>query len=203
MFDFIRKYGLLTIIVIGLIITIFIMNNRDQVKDEEINDIEIMKLKNELEIAELQNEEVDEEKWFVDVKGEVMRPGLYEVEKNYRIKNVIDLAGGFTENAAEEIINLAQKVSDEMVIYVPKIGEENDAFIELGSSSTNDPNKIKVNEATAEDLTKLNGIGPAKAEAIITYREENGPFKEIDDLLQVSGIGEKTLENIREDIIIP
>lgn len=201
-----RKYGLLILITFGAIVGIFFMNERNNVELDE-NDVTNLFVLDEFQENEqliLENKSVQGEKWFVDVKGEVMRPGLYEVDVDTRVKNVIDLAGGFTELAAEEQINLAQKVMDEMVIYVPKIGEEDQPVITQNANmSGNNSDKVNVNNATAEELTKLNGIGPSKAEAIITYREENGPFTEIDDLLQVSGIGEKTLDNIRDNLIIP
>lgn len=150
---------------------------------------------------------------LVDIKGEVHNPGVYELEVGERIQTIIELAGGFTENADERQINLAQKVQDEMVIYVPKEGEEEWPPLATGASivASNTGNYqtgaegdlIKVNEATIDDLTKLNGIGPSKAQAIIDHRDENGLFQKVEDLLNVSGIGEKTLENIKDQLVVP
>jgi competence protein ComEA len=210
LFDIVRKYGLMTVVVIGVIVAIVFNYDRNQMDEEETNDLINQLQFNEVELEnndEVKEEPSMEENWFVDVKGEVKQPGLYKVKQNTRVKNVIDLAGGFTDDAAVELINLAQKITDEMVIYVPKKGEEIEQSIvtntNLGRTVTTEHDKVRINDATVDELTKLNGIGPSKAEAIITYREENGPFKTVDDLLQVNGIGEKTLENIRDDIIVP
>lgn len=134
----------------------------------------------------------------VDVKGAVKHPGVYEIASQSRVNDVILKAGGVTEDAHEQSINLAEIVYDEMVIYVPsKEGEEQN----IESAQTSD--KIKINQATSEQLETLTGIGPAKAQAIINYRDENGPFQSVDDLLNVPGIGQKTLDNIVDDIQIP
>lgn len=133
---------------------------------------------------------------IVDVKGEVRSPGVYEIESDSRINDVIMLAGGFTEEADQFFVNLAQKVQDEMTIMVPKKGADD-------STGQNGATKVKINYATVEEIETLNGIGPSKANAIIQYREEYGFFKSVDDLLNVSGIGEKTLDNIRDDIQVP
>jgi len=137
----------------------------------------------------------------VDVKGEINKPGVYEVKQDYRIIDVIQLAGGLTKLADESKINLAQKVSDEMVIIVPKDGDEE--FVDANFNLEQVDGKINLNEASVEEITTLNGIGPKKAQAIVDYREENGPFQQEEDLLNVSGIGEKTLENLRDEIIVP
>jgi competence protein ComEA len=142
---------------------------------------------------------------YVDVKGEVMNPGVIEMEGEKRIGDVIEMAGGFTEEAQIDAVNLAQRVHDEMVIYVPKIGSTNmssggengDVLVTSGSD------KVRINYAKKEEIEKINGIGSAKASAIIQYREENGYFQTAEDLLKVNGIGEKTLEKIKDSIQIP
>ena len=135
----------------------------------------------------------------VDVKGEVKKPGVYEVEIDARVIDVIQLAGGFSGEADETFVNLAQKVQDEMIIHVPKTGEA-EQNAEIGEASSS---KVKVNYASQEEMESLTGIGPAKAQAIIQYRDENGFFQTPEDLLEISGIGEKTLETIREELEIP
>ncbi|MBR7797306.1 ComEA family DNA-binding protein [Agaribacter marinus] len=135
----------------------------------------------------------------VDVKGEVNKPGVYELEVEDRVIDAIEVAGGFTKNADESQVNLAQKVQDEMVISVAD--SESDYSSSLSGTETNE--KLRINQASVEEIESLSGIGPAKAEAIVRYREENGPFTTIDDLLNVSGIGEKTIEVFQEEIQIP
>lgn len=135
----------------------------------------------------------------IDVKGAVKKPGVYTMNEGDRVVDAIEKAGGLQSEADENQLNLASLLKDEMVIYVPKKGEE---VTQTNVQSQNDDGKVRINSATSEELQKLQGIGPAKAEAIITYREENGPFKTVEDLLEVSGIGEKTLENIKDDIVV-
>lgn len=135
---------------------------------------------------------------MVDIKGEVQNPGVYELASDSRVEEALDAAGGLTENAEERSINLAQRVADEQVIYVAAIGEE-DVPVQTAGSSTSSA-KININQADSNELTELNGIGEAKAQAIITFREENGPFTSIEQLTEVPGIGEKSLENMKEQI---
>lgn len=140
-----------------------------------------------------------EEVFIVDVKGEVKDPGIYVVDSKSRIHEVIQLAGGFTSEANSNQINLAQRIKDEMVIYVPHLDEDIELIWE-STTSTNVPDQAKVslNRATLEQLQSLPGIGQSKATAIINYRTEVGPFKSIEELVNVSGIGAKTLESLRD-----
>lgn len=142
---------------------------------------------------------------IVDIKGEVQKPGVYEVDQHVRVSDAISIAGGFTEDADQTQMNLAQRVHDEMVIIVPKEGEEIIAVSTPGETTTidEDMNKIRINQATLEEIQTLNGIGPKKAQAIIDYREEHGSFQSVEDLIEVNGIGEKTVENMKESIIVP
>lgn len=135
--------------------------------------------------------------FIIDIKGEVIEPGVYEVNAEARVNDAIQQAGGFTKEADEESINLAQKVQDEMIIMVPKIGANNE--ISQGVNSV-ESDMVDINYATQEEIETLNGIGPSKALAILQYREENGFFQSVEDLLNVTGIGEKTLENIKDNI---
>ncbi len=136
--------------------------------------------------------------YVIDVKGEVNHPGVYEVEIDSRIHDVINLAGGFTEDANEQVINLAEKIKDEMVIYVPNLSEE--SILNWDATKTADSTKISINQASESELQNLPGVGPTKAMAIIAYRTENGPFKKLEELKKVTGIGEKTFESLEEFI---
>lgn len=136
-------------------------------------------------------------KYIVDVKGAVKFPGTYELEEGKRVIDVINLAGGVLENADLLSINLSKKISDEMLIIIPEINiisEEN--FI----NDFNNDGKISINYGTLENLMSLNGIGEIKAKAIIDYRNNNGMFKTIEDIKNVSGIGNSTFEKIKDYI---
>src|SRR5699024_2332444 len=137
---------------------------------------------------------------IVDIKGEVIQPGIYELAIDSRINDVIELAGGFSSEADQTHVNLAQKVHDEMLIIVPKLGE---VAVTQGVTAGSSSDKVRINYATQKEVETLSGIGPAKAEAIIQYRDEHGLFKSVEDLLNISGIGEKTLEKMKDDIQIP
>jgi competence protein ComEA len=139
---------------------------------------------------------------MVDIKGAVAHPGVYEIRDTARVNDVVALAGGFTKEADETKVNLATKVHDEMMIYVPSLGEAN-APSAATSLQADDSNKIYINTASEQEISQLPGIGKAKAQAIIAYREEHGPFQKVEDLLNVTGIGEKTLEKIKEYIVVP
>jgi competence protein ComEA len=143
---------------------------------------------------------------LVDVKGAVENPGVYEVMLDERVIDVIEKAGGLKEGADETKINFAGRVTDEMVLYIPLIGEEGENMIvSAGASSTSTSQgegKININKATSDELQNLPGIGPSKAEAIISYREDSGLFQTIDDLKLVTGIGDKTFEKLQDQIIV-
>lgn len=140
----------------------------------------------------------------VDVKGAVKEPGIYRLPSDSRVYEAIEAAGGATDEADTDQLNLADFLSDGMAIVVPVEGEElsEGGMQTAGSGSLGTAGKVNINRATEEELQTLSGIGPAKAAAIVRDREENGPFKTEDDLTRVSGIGEKTLENIREEITV-
>lgn len=136
----------------------------------------------------------------VDVKGAVLHPGVYRIEKDSRVHEVLDKAGGATKEADLSQVNLAAFLQDGQVLYIPRVGEEEKSEWSAGASSSStgaeNGQRIDINHATLEELDRLPGIGPSKAEAIIRYREENGPFKDVKELANVSGIGEKTLEKL-------
>lgn len=140
---------------------------------------------------------------IIDVKGAVLYPGVYELTEEDRIVDAITMAGGYADGAEPKLINHAQKLQDEMVIYIPKKGEqleeETPQLVQVaGSSGGASSGKINLNKATEAELTTLPGVGPAKATAIIGYRTETGKFQTIDDLKNVSGIGDKTFEQLRD-----
>jgi len=133
----------------------------------------------------------------VDVKGEVIHPGVYELEGGERVQDAIEVAGGMTDQADPLSVNLAQKLLDEMVIYVTSA--QKGGQIMNGSYA----DKLSVNQASIEELKSLSGIGEAKAKKIINYRDDHGPLESVDELLEISGIGNKTLEGFRDDIRVP
>ena len=147
---------------------------------------------------------------YVDIKGEVLRPGVYEFSCESRMQEVIKKAGGFTEEADETKINLAQKISDQMQIIVLNVQSKQEGGVteensEKGNSSNTSPSNSKqgtvnINTATLEELQTIKGIGKKKAEAILQYRKEHGAFRTKEDLLQVKGIGKKALEAIESQV---
>lgn len=171
---------------------------------------------------ELSQEESSEERLpiFVHIDGAVKKPGLYELKAGDRIQDVIDLAGGLTEEASLEPINLSAKLQDEMKIHIPKqselvekeksLSEENSiedsqdrqaAFVQTPQDQSDQEDAqtklIDINSASLEDLMSLPSIGQVKAQAIIEYREKT-PFQTKEDLMLVSGIGEKTFEQLSD-----
>lgn len=171
-------------------------------------------------------EKEEEQEVKVDIKGAVNSPGIYSLTSSARIIDVIEKAGGLTENADTSVINLSKKLIDEMVIIVYtraevrnfEITKEKEAIVQercnqkdqnalkndacITNTQNKTSRKVSINTGTLEQLMTLTGIGEAKAKDIITYREKNGPFKRIEDLTKVSGIGENTFAQIKEDITL-
>lgn len=136
---------------------------------------------------------------IIDVKGAVSKEGVYEMKEGDRVKDAVQKAGGFLSEVDIKKVNLAQIVQDQMLLYIPS---KNDSEQGMFTSSKED-GKIRINTAAKEQLEKITGIGSRKAESILKYREEHGPFQKIEDLLEIDGIGTKSLEKIKDQIIIP
>ncbi|WP_026693933.1 helix-hairpin-helix domain-containing protein [Peribacillus kribbensis] len=146
---------------------------------------------------------------MVDVKGAVQKTGVYKALPGERVIDIITKAGGFKPKADKDKVNLAQAVSDQMVIFVPEIGAEipggmGSSVAAAGpvSDSQSGGAKVNINSADLEELQTLTGIGPSKAQAIMDYRNKNGSFKSPEDLKNISGIGEKTFEKIKDMIAV-
>lgn len=209
------KRTLLILIMISVILgsVIFIIYKNNQNDKEEV--VEIFK-EDTKEQDKKEEENTSIKKITVDIKGMVNNPGVYEVDSDSRVNDVIALAGGLKEGADTSNINLAKIVSDEMTIIVysteevlEKFKQEvcicncpyiaNDACI---GEDSDDNNLININTASIEELTTLTGIGDVKAEAIIKYRNEVGKFKTKEEILNVDGIGESLFEKIKDDITV-
>lgn len=142
---------------------------------------------------------------MIDIKGQVASPGVFELPAGARAKDAIAAAGGFLESADPTAINLALKVQDEMVLYVPAAGEELPVLaspVQAGRAAGAEGGLIDINSATDVELMELPGIGPSKAAAIIAYRTENGNFEKIEDLKDVTGIGDKSFEQLKDGITV-
>lgn len=183
-------------ILLGIAFAVWMLLDPSYEKQEEIK-IETGQLAEEIE-NEKETEEETVLEYMVDIKGAVKHPGVYPVTEENRVKDVIQMAGGLKETANQEAINLAERVFDEMVIVIPFIGEETNV-----SAGNEQDGKLRINQATVEEITTLPGIGEVKANAIVEYRDTHGKFKEMKDLLKVSGIGGKTVELMEEHVLIP
>ena len=139
---------------------------------------------------------------FVDIKGAVKNPGVYQMKVGDRVKDALDAAGGLTEEADSQKVNLAKRLEDQMAIVVPKVGEEAEEIPagETRKEATKE-GKVNINTATVEELKTLKGVGEKKAEAIIEYRKKNGSFQTKEDLMKVRGIGKKLFESFQERIV--
>ena len=215
--------GLVLLLVIG---SFFIYKNYTAENKEEKNIV-----LNTKKDTKKDEEEEEEDYYQVDIKGEVINPGIYTVKEGSRVIDVIRLAGDLTEVADTSVLNLSKKVKDEMVIIVYSYDEvvnftatkekeeieqeaclsqngiQNDACIkdstdDTSSSSVVISGKVSLNTATLDELMTLPGIGESKAQAIIEYREEVGAFQNIEELKEVSGIGDAIFDQIKENITI-
>ena len=168
-------------------------------KTEDYSGVSFSNISNETNNKDEKAENRHDEKIFVDVKGAVKHPGVFETTKDKRVKDLIEEAGGLLDDADTSTLNLSQKVKDQMVIYVLKHGEKPKQMSDGGSSSSN-TDVININTANKEQLMKISGVGKTKAEAIISYREKNGDFKKKEDITKVRGIGKATFEKIKDKI---
>lgn len=143
----------------------------------------------------------EQESIAVHVCGQVKKPGVYTLAKGARVSDAIDAAGGLTKEAAGDFINQAQKLEDEQQVYVPSQEEAEELPKVIQQETNNDSHSenkglININQATREDLMTLPGIGGAKADMIITYREEHGKFASIEDIKNISGIKDGVFNKI-------
>ena len=171
----------------------------NQSKTEDYSGVSFSNISNETNNKDEKAEDKHDEKIFVDVKGAVKHPGVFETTKDKRVKDLIEEAGGLLDDADTSTLNLSQKVKDQMVIYVLKHGEKPKQISDSGSSSSSG-DVININTANLEQLMKISGVGKTKAEAIIAHREKNGDFKKKEDITKVRGIGKATFEKIKDKI---
>lgn len=166
------------------------------------------------------------QKISVDVKGAVIHPGVVWIDSDQRVDAVLKKVGGANKNADLDQVNLAHKLSDQMLIYIPAKGEQTqisspvligqdpasetqggqesvaESTLETAGGLSQEGRKINLNSATKEQLTELNGIGDKKADQILAYRQQNGNFKTIEDLKNVSGIGDKIFAGLAEQVTV-
>ena len=216
MYEFNKKQKIIMVIVVSMIIIAFLYyiytkDNSTYVSEEEI--IEQNRVDNTKE--DVAQEE--KQKIVVHVSGAVNKEGVFELDENSRIADAVQQAEGLKENADTKNINLAFKLEDGMKIYIPTIGEnveetvgetQNDETSKYvipsnGEAQDKERNgKVNINTASQTQLETLPSIGPATSLKIINYREEHGDFQSIEDLKEVSGIGDAKYENIKDLICV-
>jgi competence protein ComEA len=193
----IHKFKLLAVMVLLIIIIVYLFIRSDVQDDIAFEENSSPLINETSQETNLSNEEPII--MMVDVKGAVKIPGVYVAEEGERVIDIIKNAGGFTDKADQNQVNLAQYVEDEMVIHVPNLGDSEN--LQIGSNLSQN-NLVNINKASESELQTLPGIGPSKALAIIEYRDTNGGFQSVDDIKKISGIGEKTFEKLEPHISI-
>lgn len=212
--EFLNNKQKIIFIVIGILMIIFI--GYHIIKKQGIykyNELETTITEDNIENS-INLEEEEDISVIVHITGEIKKGGIVEVKQGDRIVDVIEKAGGVTEEADLSKVNLAYKVSDGQKIYIPSINEaeirnETEEYIteEAGKNiiieeQKNSTKKVNINSAAQTELETLSGIGPSTALKIINYRNENGKFKSIEDIKNVPGIGDLKFENIKEYICV-
>lgn len=192
------------VILITLLVGIYLMVNKEPQVDTTM--WEETSLTTTTEVATDATKEIPETMIYVDIKGAVKVPGIYQLKNQQRIWDALALAGGVSEEADTAQVNYAQKVKDQMIIYVPKKGESVAQSLETLQESApaqqNQEEKINLNTATEAELQTISGIGAKKAQEIIRFRDEQGPFKTVEELKNVPGIGEKTVERLKDMLTV-
>ncbi len=143
------------------------------------------------------SEESEPEMITVHLVGAVNNPGVYQLPVGSRVYELLEIGGGFNDEADQEAVNQARPLLDGEQIYIHSIGEAAVTVSAVGAAD-----KININQASARELTSLPGIGDVRANQIVSYREEHGFFTSLDQIMNVSGIGESTFENIADQITI-
>ena len=151
---------------------------------------------------EEKEEAVEQDLITVDVKGAVKSPGIYDLPVGSRVNDAVQKAGGLIDNADSKSINLAQKISDEALVYVPTKEEATSQETQSSASNTKENKKVNLNKASLEELKQVKGLGAKRAQDIIDHRESNGKFKSVDELKKVYGIGAKTIEKLKEYVTV-
>lgn len=196
--------GASIVILITLLVGIYLMVNKEAQVDTTM--WEETSLTTMAEVATDATKERAETMIYVDIKGAVKVPGIYQLKNQQRIWDALALAGGVSEEADTTQVNYAQKVKDQMIIYVPKKGEPVPQSLETLQESApaqqNQEEKINLNTATEAELQTISGIGAKKAQEIIRFRDEQGPFKTVEELKNVPGIGEKTVERLKDMLTV-
>lgn len=210
----IKQYKLaLVIALIGVVIAGFMMLQREQKQENNIQQLmeqtsysSSSKTEKSKQRSENDQGDKSEEMVTVDVKGAVKKPGVYQLKSSSRVHDALLKAGGMTDEADLKSINQAQKLVDEAVVYVAKVGENVvDVTTNTSASTATSQAKaglVNLNTATEADFQTISGIGQKRAQDIIAYREANGKFKSVDDLKNVTGIGAKTLEKLKEYVTV-
>ncbi len=213
-----KKQKIILSIIISIIFILFFIYVYKNIYE---GDTEIILSAEENNIEEITNDtntllnQSEENKIIVHIIGEVNNPGVVTLQEGSRIIDAINMAGGKTEEADLSKINLAYIVEDGTQIYIPRINEDLNqinlisdgagigVLINDSSLDENDTNsKVNINTATKEKLETLPGVGETTAQKIIDYRETNGKFKTIEDIKNVSGIGDAKFESLKEKITV-
>jgi len=205
----IKEYKIIVICAgLGLVLGgFFLLNPARQTPAKETNlQTEVTTVTKELtdekEDRNQKEEAVAQDLITIDVKGAVKSPGIYDLPVGSRINDAVQKAGGLTDNADSRSINLAQRISDEALVYVPTKEEATSQEAQLNVSNNKDNKKVNLNKASLEELKQVKGLGAKRAQDIIDHRENNGKFKSVDELKKVSGIGAKTLEKLKEYVTV-
>lgn len=197
MWDFSKKWLGLVAIIVTVLFLFFWKTNQHTERSVIATDVQAKDVEKKSKPKILDAKE--QKKILIDMKGAVVKEGVYEMKEGDRFKDAVEKAGGFLPEADIKKVNLAQIVQDQMILYVPNKNEQ----VQDVATSPKGEGKVQINAASKEQLEKITGIGSRKAESILKYREEHGPFQKIEDLLEIDGIGVKSLEKIKDQIIIP
>lgn len=203
------------IIIAGVIVVgIFIFYMSTKAKNYDYSAInEIVEEETEEEEEKVTKEEILPKEIVVHITGAVNKEGIVRIKEGSRIIDAIEAAGGMSDEVNLDMINLAYAVKDGQKIYVPKLSDAERVFkegedsniviVDKGTEETSSSSsKININTANISQLESISGIGESTANKIIEYREKNGKFKTIEDIKNVSGIGEIKYENIKDDICV-
>ena len=190
-------YIIIIITIIVIIIIVWLINFTENNEESYISNFEAEDLIIE-ESPEIESENLKKENIKIHILGEVNYNGILELEEGSRIFDAIEMAGGLTQMADVSKINLAYVLEDGEKLYIPSINDEKDVEYLLSENGVGA--KVNINTAKLEELQNIPGVGPSIAQAIIDYRKENGKFKNIEDIKNVSGVGESKYKNMESYI---